>query len=131
MCKERMHRLVAEELGKGAGFAGGDWRGLMKRCYARMDEEVMEACSCGGPTPCVCEQASLVTDVVGSTAVVAVVAPDVVVVANCGDSRAVLCRSGRPVPLSTDHKVRAAPCLPTLFVERFLSPWSFCGGCHA
>ncbi|XP_031484462.1 probable protein phosphatase 2C 24 isoform X1 [Nymphaea colorata] len=104
MCKERMHRLVAEELGKGAGFAGGDWRGLMKRCFARMDEEVMEACSCGGPTPCVCEQASLVTDVVGSTAVVAVIAPDVVVVANCGDSRAVLCRSGRPVPLSTDHK---------------------------
>ncbi|CAN6461598.1 unnamed protein product [Victoria cruziana] len=104
MCKERMHRLVAEELGKGGDLSEADWRGLMKRCFARMDEVVMDACSCGEPTPCACEQAGLVPDVVGSTAVVAVVDPKVIVVANCGDSRAVLCRSGRPVPLSTDHK---------------------------
>ncbi|KAK3003079.1 hypothetical protein RJ639_019079, partial [Escallonia herrerae] len=44
------------------------------------------------------------SDAVGSTAVVSVVTPDKIIVANCGDSRAVLCRNGAAVPLSTDHK---------------------------
>ncbi|KAL0305212.1 UNVERIFIED_CONTAM: protein phosphatase 2C 37 [Sesamum calycinum] len=43
-------------------------------------------------------------DAVGSTAVVAVVTPDKIVVSNCGDSRAVLCRNGVAIPLSVDHK---------------------------
>jgi hypothetical protein len=42
---------------------------------------------------------------IGSTAVVAVVGKEEVVVANCGDSRAVICRGGVAVPLSVDHKV--------------------------
>lgn len=41
----------------------------------------------------------------GSTAVVAVVGKEELVVANCGDSRAVLSRGGVVVPLSVDHKV--------------------------
>mmetsp|Transcript_12564 Transcript_12564/g.21817 ORF Transcript_12564/g.21817 Transcript_12564/m.21817 type:complete len:373 (-) Transcript_12564:67-1185(-) len=43
-------------------------------------------------------------DWIGCTAVVCCVFPDKVVVANCGDSRAVLCRQGQAVPLSEDHK---------------------------
>nr|GMC59097.1 protein phosphatase 2C 37-like [Ipomoea batatas] len=43
-------------------------------------------------------------DAVGSTAVVAVVTPESIVVSNCGDSRAVLCRNGVAIPLSIDHK---------------------------
>lgn len=40
----------------------------------------------------------------GTTAVTAVVFPDRVVVANVGDSRAVLCHAGKAVPMSVDHK---------------------------
>lgn len=42
---------------------------------------------------------------VGSTALVALVSGDRVVVANCGASRAVLCRDGRPIPLLLNLKV--------------------------
>ncbi|KAI3751142.1 hypothetical protein L2E82_22188 [Cichorium intybus] len=40
----------------------------------------------------------------GSTAVVAVVGDKEIVVANCGDSKAVLSRGGVTVPLSVEHK---------------------------
>ena len=40
----------------------------------------------------------------GSTCVVAVVRGDKLVVANAGDSRAVLCRRGEAIDLSRDHK---------------------------
>jgi len=39
----------------------------------------------------------------GTTAVVSVILNGVVVVGNVGDSRAVLCRGGRAIPLSQDH----------------------------
>lgn len=45
----------------------------------------------------------------GSTAVCALISPRQVYVANCGDSRAVLCRSGQPVFATRDHK----PVLPS------------------
>lgn len=41
---------------------------------------------------------------VGTTAVVALVGSRMIYVANCGDSRAVLCRDGAAVPLTDDHK---------------------------
>jgi len=43
-------------------------------------------------------------DCMGCTAVMACVRPDVIVVANAGDSRAVLCRKGVAVDMSEDHK---------------------------
>jgi len=46
-------------------------------------------------------------DNVGCTAVCTVLAPNHIIVANAGDSRAVLCRNGKPVPLSEDHKPNA------------------------
>lgn len=41
---------------------------------------------------------------IGCTAVVCCVRPDSIVVANAGDSRAVLCRSGVAIDMSEDHK---------------------------
>lgn len=43
-------------------------------------------------------------DQVGCTACICCVTSNSIIVANCGDSRAVLCRNGQAVPLSEDHK---------------------------
>ncbi|KAK9143997.1 hypothetical protein Syun_013397 [Stephania yunnanensis] len=65
----------------------------MERGFGRVDEEVRERGV---------EMESI--NSVGSTAVVALVNSKRVVVANCGDSRAVLSRAGAALPLSHDHK---------------------------
>lgn len=110
-CRERMHVVLAEEVGLRRGV-GSDlrWEEAMAACFARVDGEVT-----GGfaPPPKPPPQAAADDDAgagdlpyrtVGSTAVVAVVGQRRIVVANCGDSRAVLSRGGVAVPLSTDHK---------------------------
>lgn len=104
-CKERLHKLVAEELGNVE--ASLDWKAALDRSFSRMDAEV----SGGGrkeqlASNCRCELQTPQCDAVGSTAVIALLAPDKIIVANCGDSRALLCRNGKPIPLSSDHKVR-------------------------
>ncbi|KAG1365836.1 putative protein phosphatase 2C 24 [Cocos nucifera] len=107
-CKDRMHEIVAEEAEKmqSGPPPAEEWREVMERSFARMDAEAVAWC--GGcprePPSCRCELQTPRCDHVGSTAVVAVVEPTRIVVANCGDSRAVLCRNGVPIPLSSDHK---------------------------
>ncbi|CAN6877414.1 unnamed protein product [Brassica oleracea] len=100
-CKERLHEIVQEEA---LSEKKEEWRKMMERSFTRMDNEVV----CWGETVmsanCRCELQTPDCDAVGSTAVVSVVTPEKIIVANCGDSRAVLCRNGKPVPLSTDHK---------------------------
>lgn len=86
-CRDRMHLLLAEEV-----MAWGElWREVMTACFSRLDKETAFGIQAIDMT-------------VGSTAVVALVGAQRIVVANCGDSRAVLCRGGVAVPLSTDHK---------------------------
>lgn len=98
-CRERLHELVREEL-----KADADWEKSMSRSFTRMDLEAV-ALNAGGAANCRCELQRPECDAVGSTAVVSILTPEKIVVANCGDSRAVLCRNGKPVPLSSDHKV--------------------------
>jgi serine/threonine protein phosphatase PrpC len=45
----------------------------------------------------------------GCTAVVCVLTPHDIIVANAGDSRAVLCRAGTAMALSADHKPNQVP----------------------
>ncbi|KAK9292879.1 hypothetical protein L1049_020860 [Liquidambar formosana] len=78
---------------------GVDWEKVMLASFEKMDEEV------NGVGMFALDRRAVSMKTMGSTAVVAVVGKEKIVVANCGDSRAVLCRGGVAVALSADHKV--------------------------
>lgn len=80
------------------------WRRVMKESFERMDEVALSTCACGSiGYKCGCHPMEVA--LAGSTAVVALLLPEYIIVANCGDSRAVLSRGGTAIPLSQDHKV--------------------------
>lgn len=91
VCRERLHQVVAEEMERCGNNVEWDWERVMEGCFGKMDREVAS---------------NAAVRTVGTTAVVAVMASREIVVANCGDSRAVLGRGGETVELSRDHKVR-------------------------
>lgn len=114
----KMHVLLKEELMRVEGECGSDdcqtdrsevqlreqWTEMMKRTFQRIDEVAVNTCACGSVgSQCGCHPMEVA--LAGSTAVVATLTPEHIVIANCGDSRAVLCRGGRAIPLSRDHKV--------------------------
>uniref|UniRef100_A0A452XB61 protein-serine/threonine phosphatase n=1 Tax=Aegilops tauschii subsp. strangulata TaxID=200361 RepID=A0A452XB61_AEGTS len=100
--RDHMHAILADELIRAAAAYRKKqqqdeeaelcaWKGALRRSFARADELAASGVPPG--------------TTMGSTAVVALVVRGRILVANCGDSRAVLCRSGRAVPLSQDNKV--------------------------
>ncbi|KAJ8559514.1 hypothetical protein K7X08_003572 [Anisodus acutangulus] len=101
-CKERLHELVKEELENNEG--NEEWEHAMDRSFNRMEKEVIAWNKTVTRATCRCEMQTPECDAVGSTAVVAVVTPNKIIVANCGDSRAILCRNGKAIPLSNDQK---------------------------
>ena len=103
MCKERLHEIVNEEID--SARENLEWKLTMENGFARMDDEVNRRSQSNQTFTCRCELQTPHYDVVRSTAVVAIVTSDKLVVSNCGDSRAVLCRKGVAIPLSSDHKV--------------------------
>ncbi|KAJ4957679.1 hypothetical protein NE237_024790 [Protea cynaroides] len=102
-CKEQMHQLVKEEL-ENRETSTTKWKEAMELSFSRMDKEVSEWSTSVSTTSCRCELQTSQCDAVGSTAVVAIVTLDKIIIANCGDSRVVLNRGGKAVPLSNDHK---------------------------
>jgi protein phosphatase 2C len=98
-----MHAILAEELAGAAAAYREEhqqedqeaeiraWKAALTRSFARVD--ALGASESGPAT------------ILGSTAVVALLVRGFILVANCGDSRAVLCRAGNAIPLSQDHKV--------------------------
>ncbi|XP_050265543.1 probable protein phosphatase 2C 75 [Quercus robur] len=111
LCKNLMHQIIAEELKNMWCTRGSkdEWadlvRAAIEKSFFRMDYVALNLCICGKKGPycrycCKPQEYAMV----GSTAAVAILTPNRIVVANCGDSRAVLCRAGKPIPLSVDHK---------------------------
>ncbi|CAI9273589.1 unnamed protein product [Lactuca saligna] len=101
-CKDRMHEIVKEEVV--SCEKSMEWREAMVKSFSRMDKDITDWSNSASRSNCRCELQTPQCDAVGSTAVVAVVTPEKIVVSNCGDSRAVLCRNGVAIPLSVDHK---------------------------
>lgn len=99
-CRERLHQLLAEEMEVGGRVGDWKWKEVLESCFWKMDEEVLAEAEAAGD-----KVAVSAAKMMGSTAVVAVVGTADVVVANCGDSRAVLSRGRVALPLSCDHKV--------------------------
>ncbi|KAL2333284.1 hypothetical protein Fmac_014497 [Flemingia macrophylla] len=102
MCRERLHLIVNEEIRTGG--ESHTWKSMMEIAFARMDDEVFRRTQGERTLACRCELRTPHCEAVGSTAVVAILTPEKIVVSNCGDSRAVLCRNGYAIPLSLDHK---------------------------
>ncbi|CAN4099497.1 unnamed protein product [Withania somnifera] len=108
-CHERLHMALAQEINimkEGSHNITVNWKEQWSKaflnCFCRVDDEVGGFCSeTDGVEP---DLSAIAPEAVGSTAVVAVVSPTHIIVANCGDSRAVLCRGKLPMPLSIDHK---------------------------
>ncbi|MCL7031315.1 hypothetical protein MKW94_002952 [Papaver nudicaule] len=95
VCRDQLHRILVDEI-ESCDCAGDDeidWENVMVSCFLKMDDEVSG-------------QGVGNEDIksIGSTAVVGLISTDRIIVANCGDSRAVLSRGGTAVPLSQDHR---------------------------
>ncbi|XP_009355511.2 protein phosphatase 2C 16 [Pyrus x bretschneideri] len=116
-CSERLHLALAEELG-GIKDDSGDgimvetqqvqWEKAFTNCFQRVDDEIGGKVSRGiiesNADASEANFEPVAPETVGSTAVVALVSSSHIIVANCGDSRAVLCRGKQAIPLSVDHK---------------------------
>ena len=68
------------------------WEAALSSSFGRADNEVVTE--------------AVAPDMVGSTAVVAVLSSCQIIISNCGYSRAVLCRGNETIPLTVDQKVR-------------------------
>nr|GMC78102.1 protein phosphatase 2C 16-like isoform X1 [Ipomoea batatas] len=118
-CRERIHLALAEELEmpKDYSISGNTscldtrqllWEKVFRSCFLKVDDEVGGKVERGGPgddvSASACTSDPIAPETVGSTAVVAVISSSHIVVANCGDSRAVLYRGKEAMALSIDHK---------------------------
>ncbi|KAK4361796.1 hypothetical protein RND71_017037 [Anisodus tanguticus] len=114
-CRKRVHLALVEELklfkddylvdGSARDTRQVQWEKVFTNCFLKVDDEVG-----GKPNIDLCDDnintssEPIAPETVGSTAVVAVICSSHIIVANCGDSRAVLYRGKEAVALSIDHK---------------------------
>ncbi|KAL6274596.1 hypothetical protein ACE6H2_025288 [Prunus campanulata] len=102
-CAERMHEVIAQEWDRET-VDGYEWQRKWETAFSigfeRADNELLEE--------------AIAPEMVGSTAVVAILSGCQIITSNCGDSRAILCRGTETIPLTVDQKVTS---LTLLFVK--------------
>ncbi|CAI9753743.1 unnamed protein product [Fraxinus pennsylvanica] len=116
-CRDRIHLALLEELksykddlvnGSTIETRQVHWEKVFTNCFCKVDNEVGGKASRNIPEEsmesCSTTFEAVAPETVGSTAVVAVLCSSHIVVANCGDSRAVLYRGKKTIALSIDHK---------------------------
>ncbi|XP_043704702.1 protein phosphatase 2C 53-like [Telopea speciosissima] len=114
-CRDRLHLALIEEITAKEGFEDSSvrnnwqlqWERAFTNCFVKVDDEVGGRVRGGVQGQDDSSEATtdpVAPETVGSTAVVAVICSSHIIVANCGDSRVVLCRGKEPMPLSLDHK---------------------------
>ncbi|XVF86842.1 hypothetical protein PTKIN_Ptkin18bG0074900 [Pterospermum kingtungense] len=116
-CRDRIHVALAEEIrslkenlcdGTSVKSQQVQWEKTFTNCFLKVDDEVGGKVSRGmiGGNEDSSDSSfePVAPEMVGSTALVALVCSSHIVVANCGDSRAVLCRGKEAMALSIDHK---------------------------
>ncbi|BAT80070.1 hypothetical protein LR48_Vigan04g011600 [Vigna angularis] len=107
-CREHLHSVLVDEITtaqssfdeqNGRENWENQWKKAFSNCFHKVDDEVGGVGEDNGASV-----EPLASEAVGSTAVVALLTQTHIIVANCGDSRAVLCRGKEAMPLSDDHK---------------------------
>ncbi|KAL8230277.1 hypothetical protein R6Q57_000055 [Mikania cordata] len=102
-CRDHVHialqeelKMMKQELVKGTvnDSVQTSWKKAFTNCFEKVDNEVSGTTASEPVAP----------ETVGSTAVAALICSSHIVVANCGDSRAVLYRGKEAIALSNDHK---------------------------
>ncbi|XBI06349.1 hypothetical protein VPH35_134379 [Triticum aestivum] len=94
LCREQMQAILVEELAGPKNDEEAEchaWEAVLNRSFKRADALGMGLSESGWP-------------VVGCSTVVAFLVRGSILVANCDDSRAVLCRAGDAIPLSEDQR---------------------------
>ncbi|CAL2274866.1 unnamed protein product [Prunus armeniaca] len=93
-CAERMHEVIAQEWDRET-VDGYEWQRKWETAFSigfeKADNELLEE--------------AIAPEMVGSTAVVAILSGCQIITSNCGDSRAILCRGTETIPLTVDQKV--------------------------
>lgn len=92
-CSEHLLESILECLGKDAEVTEGKVKKAIHDGFLRLDEELKKE-----------PQWATGEDRSGTTAIVAMVSPQKIIWGNCGDSRGLLCKSGKVVFSTQDHK---------------------------
>ncbi|XP_007024303.2 PREDICTED: probable protein phosphatase 2C 6 [Theobroma cacao] len=95
-CANELCEIVAEEWERGSCLDGWNkrWELALCKAFERADNAFKDE--------------ALAPKSVGSTALVLIISACQIIAANCGDSRAVLCRGTQAIPLTVDHKLDRA-----------------------
>ncbi|KAF8401034.1 hypothetical protein HHK36_014337 [Tetracentron sinense] len=154
-CRDRLHSALAEEIeivkerlsdGSIRDNWLEQWVKAFTSCFLKVDAEVggrVTRSSGGNASASEASLEPVAPETVGSTAVVAVICSSHIIVANCGDSRAVLCRGKEPMALSPNredeyarieaaggkviqwngHRVFGVLAMSRSIGDRYLKPW--------